>query len=126
MKSIRFRLLVAALAVMLGGAIAKSQTADAAAPTPASGHASVSYTHLDVYKRQGKNGAGSRRGRTPRLLCTQHKRSNKRTGSLPLYCCGGAAGAAFCMCCCICAWRFASISFILACWSGVSNWNTSL
>jgi protein CpxP len=32
MKSIRFRLFVAALAVMLGGAIAKSQTADAAAP----------------------------------------------------------------------------------------------
>ena len=28
MKSIRFRLLVAALAVMLGSAIAKSQTAD--------------------------------------------------------------------------------------------------
>jgi periplasmic protein CpxP/Spy len=32
MKSIRFRFLVAALAVMLGAAIAKSQTADAAAP----------------------------------------------------------------------------------------------
>jgi protein CpxP len=39
MKSIRFRLLVAALAVMLGGAIAKSQTADAAAPTPPGNHA---------------------------------------------------------------------------------------
>ncbi len=37
MKSIRFRLLVAALAVMLGGAIAKSQTADATAPVH--GHA---------------------------------------------------------------------------------------
>jgi Spy/CpxP family protein refolding chaperone len=34
MKSIRFRLFVAALAVMLGGAIAKSQTADTAAPPP--------------------------------------------------------------------------------------------
>ena len=32
MKTIRFRLLVAALAVLLGGAIAKSQTADATAP----------------------------------------------------------------------------------------------
>jgi periplasmic protein CpxP/Spy len=38
MKSIRFRLLVAALAVMLGGAIAKSQTADAAAPAPPPPH----------------------------------------------------------------------------------------
>lgn len=38
MKSIRFRLFVAALAVMLGGAIAKSQTADAAAPPPMHGH----------------------------------------------------------------------------------------
>jgi Spy/CpxP family protein refolding chaperone len=37
MKSIRFRLLVAALAVMLGGAIAKSQTADATTAPP-SGH----------------------------------------------------------------------------------------
>ena len=38
MKSIRFRFLVAALAVMLGAAIAKSQTADAAAPPPMHGH----------------------------------------------------------------------------------------
>jgi Spy/CpxP family protein refolding chaperone len=37
MKSIRFRFLVAALAVMLGGAIAKSQTADATT-APSSGH----------------------------------------------------------------------------------------
>jgi protein CpxP len=40
MKSIRFRFLVAALAVMLGGAIAKSQTADATtAPTYKHDHA---------------------------------------------------------------------------------------
>ena len=32
MKTIRFRFLVAALAVLLGGAIAKSQTADATSP----------------------------------------------------------------------------------------------
>jgi periplasmic protein CpxP/Spy len=38
MKSIRFRFLVAALAVMLGAAIAKSQTADAPAPPPMHGH----------------------------------------------------------------------------------------
>jgi Spy/CpxP family protein refolding chaperone len=37
MKSIRFRLFVAAVAVMLGGAIAKSQTADAAPPPPMHG-----------------------------------------------------------------------------------------
>lgn len=35
MKSIRFRFLAAALAVLLGGAIAKSQTAEAAPPPPA-------------------------------------------------------------------------------------------
>ena len=40
MKSIRFRLLVAALAVLMGSAIAKSQTADATpAPPPAHNHA---------------------------------------------------------------------------------------
>jgi Spy/CpxP family protein refolding chaperone len=38
MKSIRFRFLVAALAVMLGAAIAKSQTTDAPAPPPMHGH----------------------------------------------------------------------------------------
>src|SRR4029077_16371901 len=38
MKSIRFRFLVAALAVMLGAAIAKSQTGDAATPPPMHGH----------------------------------------------------------------------------------------
>ena len=38
MRSIRFRLLVAALAVFLGTAIAKSQTADAPAPPPMHGH----------------------------------------------------------------------------------------
>jgi Spy/CpxP family protein refolding chaperone len=39
MKSIRFRFLIAALAVMLGAAMAKSQTADAAAPSPTHEHA---------------------------------------------------------------------------------------
>jgi Spy/CpxP family protein refolding chaperone len=38
MKSIRFRFLVAALAVMLGAAIAKSQAADETAPQPAHHH----------------------------------------------------------------------------------------
>jgi Spy/CpxP family protein refolding chaperone len=38
MKSIRFRFLVAALAVMLGAAIAKSQTADSTPPPPMHGH----------------------------------------------------------------------------------------
>jgi len=38
MKSIRYRFLVAALAVMLGSAIAKSQTADAPPPPPMHGH----------------------------------------------------------------------------------------
>jgi periplasmic protein CpxP/Spy len=38
MKSIRFRFLVAALAVMLGAAIAKSQTTDSAPPPPMHEH----------------------------------------------------------------------------------------
>ncbi len=38
MKSIRVRFLAAGLAVMLGGAIAKSQTADAPPPAPMHGH----------------------------------------------------------------------------------------
>jgi len=39
MKTIRFRFLVAALAVMLGAAISKAQTVDATAPPPAHEHA---------------------------------------------------------------------------------------
>jgi len=47
MKSIRFRLLVAALAVMLGGAIAKSQTADTVtAPPPDHPHAWGMHGHM--------------------------------------------------------------------------------
>ena len=38
MKSIRYRFLVAALAVMLGSALAQSQTADAPAPPPMHSH----------------------------------------------------------------------------------------
>ena len=38
MQSIRFRLLIAAMAVVLGSAIAKSQTADATPPPPMHGH----------------------------------------------------------------------------------------
>src|ERR1017187_5068451 len=38
MKSIRFRLLIAAMAVLLGSAIARSQTADAPPPPPMHGH----------------------------------------------------------------------------------------
>src|ERR1039458_8433535 len=38
MKSIRFRLLIAAMAVLLGSAIARSQTADAPPPPPMQGH----------------------------------------------------------------------------------------
>src|SRR6266536_5749687 len=38
MKSIRFRLLIAAMAVLLGSAIAKSQTATDAPPPPMHGH----------------------------------------------------------------------------------------
>jgi Spy/CpxP family protein refolding chaperone len=38
MKSIRFRLLIAALAVLMGSAIARSQTADAPPPPPMHGH----------------------------------------------------------------------------------------
>jgi Spy/CpxP family protein refolding chaperone len=38
MKSIRIRLLIAAMAVLLGSAIAKSQTADIAPPPPMHGH----------------------------------------------------------------------------------------
>jgi Spy/CpxP family protein refolding chaperone len=45
MKSIRFRLFVAALAVMLGGAIAKSQTADTTAAPPS--------THAQAWGMRG-------------------------------------------------------------------------
>jgi len=45
MKSLRFRFLVAALAVVMGAAIAKSQTADATAPTPAHEHGWGMHSH---------------------------------------------------------------------------------
>jgi len=38
MKSIRFRLLIAAMAVLLGTALGRSQTADTTAPPPTHGH----------------------------------------------------------------------------------------
>jgi periplasmic protein CpxP/Spy len=50
MKSIRFRLLIAAMAVLLGSAIAKSQTTDAPPPPPMHGHGF------------GMNGEGHRMG----------------------------------------------------------------
>jgi Spy/CpxP family protein refolding chaperone len=47
MKSIRFRFLVAVLAVTLGGAIAKSQTSDATAAPPSShAHAWGAHGHM--------------------------------------------------------------------------------
>lgn len=52
MKSIRFRFLVAALAVMLGAAIAKSQTADATTPQPTHGHAWGMRGHMDFPFKQ--------------------------------------------------------------------------
>ena len=42
------------------------------------------------------------------------------------YCSSGGAGGACCICFCMRASRLASNSFILACWSGVSTWNSSL
>jgi protein CpxP len=46
MKSIRFRFFVAALAVMLGASIAKSQTADATTAQPTHGHAWGMHEHM--------------------------------------------------------------------------------
>jgi Spy/CpxP family protein refolding chaperone len=47
MKSIRFRLLIAAMAVLLGSAIAKSQTAtDATPPPPMHGHGFGMHDHM--------------------------------------------------------------------------------
>src|SRR3979409_1684602 len=54
MKSIRFRFLVAALAVTLGTAISKAQTADAAAPTPMHEHA----MHEHGFGMEGHEGHG--------------------------------------------------------------------
>jgi periplasmic protein CpxP/Spy len=46
MKTIRFRLLVAALAVLMGTAIAKSQTAADAPPPPPRGHGEFGMFHM--------------------------------------------------------------------------------
>ncbi len=53
MKSIRFRLLIAAMAVLLGSAIAKSQTADATTPPPMHGHGYGMHEHMMGFYRQG-------------------------------------------------------------------------
>jgi len=53
MKSLGFRFLMAALAVVLGTALAKSQTADAAAPTPASVPAMHHYRGHGMGERWG-------------------------------------------------------------------------
>jgi Spy/CpxP family protein refolding chaperone len=52
MKSFRFRLLVAALAVLMGTAIAKSQTADALPPPPMHGHGFGMGEHMAFLAKQ--------------------------------------------------------------------------
>jgi periplasmic protein CpxP/Spy len=52
MKSIRFRLVVAGLAVLLGTALAKSQTADTPPPPPMHGHAAMAQHMLDYFTKQ--------------------------------------------------------------------------
>jgi Spy/CpxP family protein refolding chaperone len=52
MKSFRFRLLVAALAVLMGTAIAKSQTADAPPPPPMHGHGFGMGEHMAFLAKQ--------------------------------------------------------------------------
>lgn len=52
MKSIRFRLIVAALAVLLGTALAKAQTADAPPPPPSHIHAPMGQHMLDYFTKQ--------------------------------------------------------------------------
>ncbi len=52
MKSFRFRLLVAALAVVMGTAIARSQTADAPPPPPMHGHGFGMGEHMGFLAKQ--------------------------------------------------------------------------
>jgi Spy/CpxP family protein refolding chaperone len=52
MKSMRIRLLVAGLAVLLGTALAKSQTAEAPPPTPMHGPEAMAQHMLDYFSKQ--------------------------------------------------------------------------
>jgi protein CpxP len=72
MKTIRLRLFVAALAVMLGGAIAKSQTADATATPPMHEHAWGMHGHgMGIPFRQ-LNLTDDQRGQVKAVMQKEH------------------------------------------------------
>jgi len=74
MKSIRFRFLVAALAVTLGAAIAKSQTADAAAPplTPTHAHAWGMRGHMMGFPFRELNLSDEQRTQVKAVMQKEH------------------------------------------------------
>jgi Spy/CpxP family protein refolding chaperone len=72
MRSIRFRLLVAATAVLLGTAIAKSQTADAPAPPPMHGHGFAMGEHMLGFYADMLNLSDAQRAQMKTVLQKEH------------------------------------------------------
>jgi protein CpxP len=72
MKSIRFRFLVAALAVMLGAVIAKSQTADAAAPQSPHEHAWGMHGHMMEFPFKQLDLSDAQREQIKALMQKEH------------------------------------------------------
>src|SRR5579863_7329128 len=72
MKSIRFRFLVAALAVMLGAAIAKSQAADETAPPPSQEHAWGMHGHMMGFPFKQLDLTDAQRGQVKAVMQKEH------------------------------------------------------
>ncbi len=72
MKSIRFRLLIAALAVLLGSAIAKSQTADTPPPMHGHGHGFGMEGHMMGFLAQKLNLTDDQKTQMKAILQKEH------------------------------------------------------
>jgi Spy/CpxP family protein refolding chaperone len=73
MKSIRFRLLIAAMAVLLGSAIAKSQTAaDAPPPSPMHGHGYGMHEHMMGFYAKALNLTDDQKTQMKAIMQKEH------------------------------------------------------
>jgi len=72
MTSFRYRLLIAAMAVLLGSAIAKSQTADAPPPPPMHGHAFGMYGHRAGFFPKALNLTDDQKAQMKTIMQKEH------------------------------------------------------
>jgi periplasmic protein CpxP/Spy len=84
MKSIRFRFLVAALAVTLGAAIAKSQTADTTSPPPRHGHEFGMDSHMMEFYAKYLDVTDAQKAQMKEVLHKEHSTMKPLTQQMHL------------------------------------------